>query len=230
MAIQIQGNSGTVAEVDGTVFRAQRVRATPLDYGAFGHYRVSSVTGILPAALAAGAVVYSFRWGDATRLGVLLRLKTRFLPLTLFTAATLTDATSFDAYVGRSFSASHTGGTALTPTGNNAKCRTSMATSLMTDLRIASTAALAGGTLTVDANPFVQSIRKANRTNVATGTEETISPTTDGIDLDFDMASGDHPLVFAANEGFVIRNRTVWPVAGTGQLMVTCVWAEVAAF
>ena len=230
MAIQIQGNAGTVAEVDGTLFRAQRTRATPIDYGALGHYRVSAVSGILPAVLAAGAVVYSFRWGNTPNLGVLLKLRTRFLPLTLFTAATLNDSTSFDAVVARSFTASHTGGTTLTPTGNNAKCRTSMGTSLITDLRIATTAALAAGTLTLDAFPFAQSIRKANRVNPAAATEETIQPTTDGMEMDFDMAAGDHPLVFAQNEGFIIRNRTVWPAAGTGQLMVQCVWAEVASF
>lgn len=230
MGIQIQGNGGTIAEVDGTGFRAQRVTARPIDVGALGHYRIASVTGTLAAALGASAVVYSFRWGDATRLCVLLKLRTRFLPLTPFTAATLTDHTSFDAYQARSFSASHTGGTVLTPTGNNAKVRTSMGTSLVTDIRQSTTGALAGGTLTLDAFPFAQSVRKGNRVNPAAATEETIQPATDGMDLDFDMGGGDYPLVFAQNEGFVIRNRTVWPAAGTGVLSTNITWAEVTAF
>lgn len=230
MAMQVQGNGGIVAEVDGTGFRAVRTTARPIDSGALGHYRISAATGTLPAALAAAAVVYSFRWGDATRLCVLMKLKLRFMPLTPFTAATLTDHTSFDAYIGRSFSASHTGGTALTPTGNNAKMRTSMGTSLVSDIRIATTAALAGGTITVDAFPFAQSLRKGNRVNPAAATEEVIMPTTDGMELDFDMGGGDYPLVFAQNEGFVIRNRTVWPAAGTGLLTVHVGWAEVASF
>ncbi len=230
MAIQIQGNGGVISEVDGTAFRAIRTVNRPIDHGALGHYRIQAVTGTLAAALAANAVVYSFRWSDATRLAVITKLKCRFLPLTLFTAATLTDHTSFDAYVGRSFSASHTGGTAMTPTGNNAKARTSMGTSLLGDLRISTTAALGGGTITLDAFPFAQSIRKGNRVNPAAATEEVVMPQTDGMEMDFDMGGGDHPLVFAQNEGFVIRNRTVWPAAGTGILSVLVAWAEVTAF
>lgn len=230
MAIQIQGSSGTVADVDGTTFRAQRVTNRPIDHGALGHYRIQSVTGTLAAALAAGAVVYSFRWGDATRLCVITKIKTRFLPLTPFTAATLTDHTSFDAYIGRSFTAAHTGGTVLTPTGHSAKMRTSMGTSLVADIRIATTAALGGGTITVDAFPFAQSMRKGNRVNPAAATEEVIMPTADGMEMEFDMGGGDHPIVLAQNEGVVIRNRTVWPAAGTGLLTVQIAWAEVTAF
>jgi hypothetical protein len=234
MAVQIQGNAGVVAEVDGTTFRAMRGVARPIDHGALGHYRIQSTTGTLAAALAAGTAtaghVFAFRWGDATRFAVITKLKTRFLPLTLFTAATLTDATSFDAFIVRSYSVSHGGGTALTPTGNNAKMRANMGTSLVTDVRISTTAALTNGTETFDAFPFAQSIRKANRVNPTAATEETIPPQFDGMEMDFDMGGGDHPIVLAQNEGIVIRNRTVWPAAGTGILTVLIAWAEVTAF
>ncbi len=233
MAIQIQGNGGVVAEVDGTTFRALRVGARPIDHGALGHYRLHAQTGTL-AALAAGTAsaghIFAFRWGDATRLAVITKLKTRFLPLTLFTAATLTDHTSIDAFIVRSYTASHAAGTNLTPTGNNAKMRSNMGTSLVTDVRLSTTAALTNGTETFDAFPFAQSIRKANRVNPAAATEEVIMPQTDGMELDFDMGGGDHPIVLAQNEGIVIRNRTVWPAAGTGILSVSVAWAEVAAF
>jgi len=230
MAVIEGGTSAILAEVGAAAAKPIHVTSKPIDYGTLGHYRISRVTGVLAAALAANAVVFSFRWGDATRLCILTKLKARFLPLTPFTAATLTDHTSFDAFIGRSFTASHTGGTGITPAGNDAKMRTSMGTSLVTDVRIATTAALGGGTITVDASPFAQSIRKGNRVNPAAATEEVVMPTTDGMELDFFMADGDHPPVFAQNEGFVIRNRTVWPAAGTGQLMVTVAWAEVTAF
>ena len=207
MPIQIQGSGGFVADVDGTLFRALRTINKPIDYGSLGIYGLSVVTGTLAAALAASAVVFSARWGDATRLAVLLALRTRFQPLTPFTAATLTDHTSFDMLIGRAFTASHTGGTALTLTGNSFKARTSMGSTLFTDLRIATTAALAGGTVTLDPHPFLQSLRKGNRVNPAAGTEEIIQPTTDGMDLDFNATAGDHPKIFAANEGLVIRMR-----------------------
>lgn len=230
MAVIEGGVSAALLGVGAQAQSSGHFESRPITYGALGHYRVQRATGTLAAALAANAVVYSFRWGDATRLAIITKIKTRFLPLTPFTAATLTDHTSFDAVIGRTFTASHTGGTAITPAGNDAKMRTSMGTSLITDLRIATTAALAGGTITLDASPFAQSLRKGNRVNPAAATEETIQPTTDGMDIDFSMSDGDHPIVLAQNEGFVIRNRTVWPAAGTGILSVQVGWAEVTVF
>lgn len=230
MAIIEGGVSAALVGVGVQAASPLHVESRPISYGALGHYRFSVQTGTLAAALAANAVVFSARWGDATRLAVITKLKARFMPLTPFTAATLTDHTSFDAYIGRTFTASHTGGTALTLTGNSFKTRASMGTTLFTDIRIASTAALAGGTITLDPHPFAQSLRKGNRVNPAAATEEVIMPTTDGMDMDFWMGDGDHPVVLAQNEGIVIRNRTVWPAAGTGILMVSMGWAEVTAF
>lgn len=226
MAIQIQGANGTIAQVDGATFQALRVANKPYDYSV-GHYRVSVVTGTLAAALAANAQVYQFKWTDATRLGIIFRVRTRFLPLTLFTAATLTDATSFDAVMARSFAAGG-GGTTLTLTGNNGKTRTSMGTTLAV-INVSTTAALTAAT-TLDSQPFAQSIRKANRVNPAAATEETIPPTFDGLEYAPDVAAGEHPIVLATNEGFVIRNRTVWPAAGTGILLVETVWGEGTAY
>ncbi len=227
MPIQLQGNSGVVAEVDGTTFRAQRATNRPVDYGALGEYQISVVTGILAAALAANAQVFQFKWTDATRLAVILGIRTRFLPLTPFTAATLTDHTSFDAVMVRSYAAGG-GGTTLTLTGNNAKLRTSMGSSLAT-INVSTTAALTLAT-TLDAQPFAQSIRKGNRVNPAAATEEVVMPATDGMEFSPDVGRGQHPLVLAQNEGFVIRNRTVWPAAGTGILLIECTWAEVTAY
>lgn len=230
MGFKLTGNGGNDAEVDGTLFRALRASLRPTDTGALGAYRVSVTTGTLPAALAANAVVFSARWGDATRFAVITTLRARFMPLTPFTAATLTDHTSFDAVIGRSFSASHTGGTGLTLTGNSAKMRASMGSSLFTDVRIATTAALGGGTVTLDPHPFCQSLRKGNRVNPAAATEETIMPATDGLEVGFSVSDGESPIILATNEGIVIRNRTVWPAAGTGILKVEMAWSEVTAY
>ena len=70
MAIQLQGNSGTVAEVDGTNFRAMRGTLRPIDYGSLGSYRMSLLSGTMAAGLAANSEVVQFRWSDATRLCV----------------------------------------------------------------------------------------------------------------------------------------------------------------
>jgi len=230
MAVIEGGVSASLTEVGVGAAVPLHITAKPIPYGALGHYKFQVVSGTLAAALAANAVVFSARWGDATRLAIITKLKTRFLPLTPFTAATLTDHTSFDGVIGRTFTASHTGGTALTLTGNSFKMRASMGTTLFTDLRIATTAALGGGTVTLDPHPFAQSIRKGNRVNPAAATEEVVMPSMDGMEMDFDMGGGDHPIVLAQNEGIVIRNRTVWPAAGTGILTVQMAWAEVTAF
>lgn len=230
MPIQNMGLSGTVAEVDGTTFRAWRSVSKPIEHSTGGAYRFSVVTGTLAAALAANAVVFSARWGHASMLAVVTGFRTRFLPLTPFTAATLTDHTSFDAFIGRTFTASHTGGTAMNLTGNAYKMRANMATTLFTDLRIATTAALAGGTITLDPHPFAQSLRKGNRVNPAAATEETIMPTTDGLNVDFSVSNGEHPITLAQNEGIVVRNRTVWPAAGTGILLVEMAWTETSSY
>jgi hypothetical protein len=227
MAIQTQGFGGVISEVDGTIFRAPRVTVRPTDPGALGHYRISVVTGTMAAALAASAQLFQFKWTDATRLAVIYRLYANFVPLTLFTAATLTDHTSVDAFFVRTFAAGG-GGTTLTLTGNSAKLRTNMGTSLAA-INVSTTAALTAAT-TLDAHPFAQSIRKGNRVNPAAATEETIHPTDNDLNFVADVSIGEHPIVLAQNEGVVIRNRTVWPAAGTGVYLFGCSWAEVAAY
>ena len=56
MAVQFQGNGGTVAEVDGTTFRAIRVSSKPLDYGTLGHYRVASTVALVVTQAANGTL------------------------------------------------------------------------------------------------------------------------------------------------------------------------------
>lgn len=155
------------------------------------------------------------------------KLRARFMPLTPFTAATLTDHTSFDAFVARSYALGG-GGTTLTLTGNNAKMATAMST-CQAVLNISSTAALTAAT-TLDANSFANMLRKGNRVNPAAATEEVVLP--QSFDLDFLplFAEGDIPLILAPGEGFVLANRAVWPAAGTGILAVEVCWTEAAQF
>jgi hypothetical protein len=65
------------------------------------------------------------------------------------------------------------------------------------------------------------------------GTVQTITnvnATTYAKQMDFTNA-GDHPLVFAQNEGFIVRGpTTVFGAAGTANLIVDVAWAEVSAY
>ena len=228
MPLQVQGFGNVVADVGGTGFRAIKVSPMPIEIGALGFYQISMTSGTLAAALAASAVLFTFRWGDATRLAVVTSIKAVFKPLTLFTAATATDF-GFDAVVGRSYSASYTGGTQGTLTGNSMKTRTSQGTALVTDLRMATTTGLTVGTITLDGNAFTSSIGYPQRINPVAATEELLQ-SIPVIDWSADIANGGHPLVFAQNEGFVIRNRAAWPAAGTGIFQAEVRWAGVTAY
>lgn len=218
MAIQIQGNGGTVAEVGGTTFRALRVEQRPVDYGALGIYRMALLSGTMAAGLAAGANVLSFRWGDATRLCALQRLSLDGLSgsATAFAAG----FGNFRAFFARSFTASDSAGTAATLTGNNNKLRTSMGTTLVTDIRMSATAALTAGTRTLDTQSF-------GAYSQAFGTATSVQYATNVLLFGADIAAG-MPLVMAQNEGFVVQ-ATV-PATGTWQFAMSFDWAEVTSY
>ena len=218
MAIGIQGSSGTVADVGGTGFRAFKVQQMPLEYGSFGSYRKALLSGTMAAGLAAAANVYSWRWGDATRLGVVQKIVLDGLSgsATAFTAG----FASVRMFAARSFSASDSGGTAATLTGNNNKLRTAMGTNLLTDARISSTGALTAGTRTLDTDALGQF---SFTVGVAVSVQYANNVTMFGEDVGPEM-----PLVCSQNEGFVLQ--ATLPATGTWQFGVSCRWAEVAAY
>lgn len=226
MAIQIQGNGGVVAEVDGTTFRAIRVTNRPINYGTLGYYRAGALSGTIAAALAANSEVFQWRWPDASNLGLLYKVQ---VSAGANAAATAAAITGFRLTAARSWTVAGSGGTRLTMTGNNAKLRTSMGTTLTNDIGIASTGALTAGTKTLDSTDLgVVSI------GILTGAitvqiSGNILNAGDGILLDAD-GEGFHPFVAAQNEGVVVRSGVIFPAGMTWQLGVHCVWAEAAAF
>lgn len=231
MALQNQGFGGVIAEVDGTVFRAWRGTARPIDYGAGGSYQNSMRSGTIAAVLAANAVLYSFRNPSATLLAVIHRVRIQLWANLAFTAAF--NDMSCRMHVARAYTAGFTtNGTAATLTGNNAKMRTSMATcASVIHILNTSNAGLTGGTATEDTDPMaISNIGKPNVVNAAAGTEYLASQPLITLDYEPDMGDGAHPLVLAQNEGFVVRNGLVWPAAGTGVVVVRTAWSEVGSF
>lgn len=225
MGFKITGNGGTDAEVDGTNFRAIRVTNRPIDVGALGSYRIAAISGlttVIAAGTASAGHVFAFRWSDATRFAVVKTLKIRMAVITGFTAA---QELGFDAFVARSYTAAHAGGTAITLGGNNQKKRTSMGTSLVgsaSDVRIASTTALTGSSFTLDANPIMVGSFK---TMAAAATVQDNS-----YESMLDLAAVDHPFVLAQNEGIVVRNQTLMGAAGTVRWNVEIAWDEVTSY
>jgi|SRR6267154_5321542 len=223
MAIQVQGNGGTVAEVQGTTFRALSTSAKPLEYTSFGHYRYGGFTGILPAALGANSQIFQFRWTDATRLAVIQRISISAVVSTTFFAAGV--PVQVDLVKVTTWSAQGTGGTSVTPSATLKK-RTSMGSSLVAagDIRIATTAALGAGTSTLEANSMGAIAAPGPITASLNG--QIIGPGTDIYAGDLDAG---HPFVLVQNEGLVIRSVAV-PATGTWTAAVNIVWAEVAIF
>ena len=218
MALQIQGNGGTVAEVE-SASRALRAALRPIDIGSLGSFRKAMTSGTIAAGLSAASLVFGMRWAPtpSTHLALVRRIMVAAgVSGTAFAAGFV----KFDAFAARSYTAlESSGGTAGTFGGNNAKLRTAHATSVGMTCYMAATGAISGGTHTDDTDPFAQ----ASIAVPAVAGQLLINPT----EL-FRAAPGEHPLVLASNEGFVIK-ATV-PATGTWQLGVTVDWDEVASF
>lgn len=217
MAIQIQGNGGAITEVDGTNFRALRTARRPMDYGALGSYAVTGRTGVMAAGLAANSEIFQLRWTDATRLCVITSVHcSGGGGIVAFAAG----VTVMELLVARSWTVAGSGGTAISLATNNQKLRSSMGTSLVNDVRVASTAALTAGTKTLDAQPMGSIVSSVTAT---AGT-----PLWPAAHL-YEMIENDaHPIILAANEGIVVR-ATV-PATGTWTAAIDVTWMEMAAY
>lgn len=211
MAIQVQGNGGTVAEVDAT-FRANRVTIRPPEI--IGWYAIGGSSGAMTGVAAAGNV-FSFR-NTGSNLIMVRRVQVGFITTTAFTTA---QGLAFGLLKATAFSASDSGGTALYTAGAN-KHRTAFTNiTSAPDIRIGSTAALTAGTKTLETVP----LGVAGGSSTAVGTSMPITAL-----LSHD--AGDYPLILAQNEGFIITNDIAQGAAGVIRLHVNVEFAEAAAY
>lgn len=216
------GTPGVQALIDA-LYGALRVSSRPFDYTAagtgrnLGHYAIGMSTGAA-TGIASGGRIFSLQWADSASVCLLLRLKVAAVITTAFTTAQAVDV---DAIISRGFSTPDTGGTAFTPLAGFQKMRTSMGNSLVNDMRIATTAALAaGGTQTLDFAPFAISPISQNNA-IGSG----------GQVILYDLAdAGQHPVVLAKNEGFAVRVVTAMGAVGVVKYYVEATWAELAGF
>lgn len=218
MAIQVQGNGGTIAEVDGTTFRALRVTPRPVEFGSLGVYSKGLVSGTMAAGLAANGLVGAYRWGTTSgNFALITQVRFGGGSIAAFAAGFCSMALS----ARRSYTASSSGGTAATLTGNNGKLRTSMGTTLLTDLRIASTAALTAGTSTGDTDPAAV----ATGSVTATAGDVLWPPATVLYNCD---GADEYPIVCAQDEG--VQLLATVPATGTWTFGWDIKWYEVSAY
>lgn len=231
MAIQVQGASGTIAEVGAATYVPLHVTARPISFGTLGHYAVAARTGLVAAGAGANSQIFHARWTDATRLAVIYDMwLDEFDNTTAFTAGRF----EFNLTMARGWSADGSGGTALTMTGDNQNMRTSMGASLFGAIRIATTAALTPGTKTLDAQAMkilgghVGAI--ANKHNIPQSPVVTTAEVAAGIGIPLFQVDGGfhHPIVLVQNEGPQVR-ATV-PATGVWSATVSMKWGECVAF
>lgn len=212
-------------QLAGQAFKGLKAAAMPLDHGAQGHFRIAGVTGDIAAGAGANSELVQFRWTHASLLAAILDVEiTGMRASTAFAAGNI----DIQAIIARSFTAAGTGGGTKTLTTNNNKVRTAHATTVVGEIREATTAALGAGTKTLDSNAV------GNIITHSSGGPSAATPIIGSIYLpknklvDPDLADGAHPIVLAQNEGLIIR-ATV-PGTGVWNLGYSIVWAEMPAF
>ena len=227
----LYNTAGAAAAIDSNT-SALRVNPMPMDVGALGSYQVSVVSGTIGAGLGAASPIFSMRWGNASNAALIRRLSVAARCLgTAFTAG----ATLFEMMMARAFTASDSAGTAVTLTTNNAKKRTNFGTSLVTDMRISSTATLTAGTRTLDAQPIAQVRGFVPATQVnypmigeavgfAPGAS-TLAFALRPFNIFFADMGNDWPIVLRQDEGVILR-ATV-PATGTFEAIIEVEWDEV---
>jgi len=224
MGIQWEGFGGVVADVGGTAFRALNVQAKPAEHGALGHYSWGALSGIIPAALTANSEILQFQWTDATRFCVIRKVRVSACVTTTFFAAGV--PVQLDLVKATGWSAVGTGGT-RPAVAALLKKRTNMGNSLLAanNIGVITTAALGAGTKTLEGTPMQAIVAPGPITASLNG--QIIAPGT--ILFQHEVGDGEHPLVLAQNEGFVIRSVAV-PATGTWQAAFQVDWAEVTAY
>lgn len=206
---------------DGSIQAAMMLsRLYPLDWSlnevSGGMFQHTAKSATMAAALAANAPILAFQWTSGTLVGVVRRVKLAAWSLDTGFAAGIA---TFDMYVARAFTAIDTGGVTSTLTGNNAKLRTAMSTASAVIVH-SSTATLTAGTRTLDAAP-VESWNAAAPTTA-------YAPLANPPVKLFEKLPGEHPLVLAQDEGFVIQASV--PATGDWAFAASIEWDELPLF
>lgn len=195
-----------------------------------GKFRIAAVSGLL-TGLAAGATVFSARFAPVGSVNVRalitgLRLKSQIL-----TPGSAAGEFTFAAYVARSFTGSDSGGTSILPSGLNGMLSSITDSSLstpsqFTDMRVSTTAALAAGTRTLDANPFLvlPAAQIATTPTQQSYNETMLEPSSDqryGLNL-----QGQTGGTAANAEGIVVTSLAAFPAAMVVRFIAELEWLE----
>jgi hypothetical protein len=198
-----------------------------------GIYRITLLTATY-AGLAASAPLISFRWSHATKLCALLEAELMVYTTAAASTAAITERQLVRA---RAWTAQDTGGTGITFAAGENKLRTSMADTVMAagDIRYYN-GGLTAGTRTLDANPLASAFGWAPLNHTGTDISGGGGAATSaawgtvgghqGWILHSCLRAKMSPLIFAQNEGFIIRVGQAQPGGSTQRTAVNITWAE----
>jgi hypothetical protein len=216
--MQIAG--ATIANIAEVEAATKALRITPRPFDVLGEYSVAGNSGIMAAQITTTLLtpIWSFRWGvSGGKVALMKRIQ-----LSAGNNGTGFVASEINFFLAKviSFSASDSGGTSLTPPSGQNKRRTSMPDSVVSDIRIASTAALTVGTRIFDGGDAIASTTIA----VTTVNGDPMLPPTDM----WDAPPGEFPHVLAQNEGLILA--ALLQPTGTWKFGVKVDWAEANAY
>jgi hypothetical protein len=170
--------------------------------------RSGSLTGI------ASAIIGSFRWGNTA--GIKARITSVEWGILVNAGFDAAQILTLDLLIVRGFTASHTGGTALTLTSPATKLRSAatVEATRVTDIRIATTAALGGGAGTLD--------------TIGTDSVWALATTAGArIQKEYDFTHTEAGgIIFQQDEGLALRSGTAFGTGGTAQAYLTIGWDE----
>lgn len=218
MAIQLQGNNGTLVEVGGATFKGAHVHLKPLEHGGLGHYR-TFVRLTMVADQGANSRLFELR-NSGGNLIIPTRLTVSAVPIG---GVASPYAFELGLYKFTSFSAVDTLNT-VTP--GVAVMRTSGMTgapggAVLRRLSDGVNSGMSGGTLTKDQ-------QLAGLVAWMASVSASSQPVTREL---IDPKSGEHPPVLANNEGLVLENVTVGSATANAiRVLLELAWAEVTAF
>lgn len=207
----------TITPTFGALNVSQRpIEYVSTQYGPMGHYAIAVTSGAT-VSLTANDPILSYRWTSTVANAVLLRVA--------FTSAVTASITTpvvvgLEAVFARAFTVADSAGTAST-LSNMQKLRSSMGNSLLGDLRVSTTAKLTAGTRTLDTGAF------GGGNAVLFPTVTNIGSASAPVELYKYDGSGRHPVVFAAQEGFIVRCPVALNTSGSIAHTFTVEWAEV---
>ena len=208
---QIQsGATADLLTIDPT-FKAARVSIRPPEVT--GAYRLVLRTGSIAAATAAG-ILAAIRY-TGSGVAVVSSIRVGLNVTTAYTQGSIVISSWFT----RSYTATETTAyTAATLTTNNAKLRTSFATTSMV-AGAATTTGASGGTGTDDSQAFGSATFNLPATIVGQPVQDL-----------WTSAMQSYPLVLGNNEGIRIRNDTAFAATGVSTVVVAVEWFEATSY